>query len=74
MYVEWRVNDLRLNKGHSKYDLRKYYFTNRVVNLPNCIVAAGSAHLNLYRLDRFRYNQDIFHNSTNNYKVIELKC
>jgi len=27
-----RVNDVRLEKNRSKYDLRKYLFTNRVVN------------------------------------------
>ena len=28
-----RGNDMRLQKVQFKYDLRKYYFTNRVVNI-----------------------------------------
>ena len=39
-----RGNDLRIFKTHFKYDLRKFYFTNRVVDvwnsLPNWIVMA----------------------------------
>jgi len=30
-----RGNDLRLEKNRSKYHLRKYFFTNRVVNIWN---------------------------------------
>jgi len=32
-----RGHNLRLNKFRVKYDLRKYYFTNRVVNVWNCL-------------------------------------
>ena len=32
-----RGNNLRLNKFRVKYDLRKYYFTGRVVNVRNCL-------------------------------------
>ena len=39
-----RGNDLRLQKNRFKYDLRKYCFTNRVVNiwnsLPNYVISA----------------------------------
>ena len=32
-----RGNVLKLDKGRAKYDFRKYYFTNRVVNAWNCL-------------------------------------
>ena len=32
-----RGHNLRLNKFRVKYDLRKYYFTSRVVNVWNCL-------------------------------------
>jgi len=39
-----RGNDYKLNKVRAKYDLRKYFFTNRVVNiwnsLPNYVITA----------------------------------
>ena len=41
-----RGNDLKLNKIRAKYDLCKYFFTNRVVNiwnsLPNYVITAES--------------------------------
>jgi len=41
-----RGNDLRLQKSHLKYDKRKFYFTNRVVDqwnsLPNWFVTANN--------------------------------
>ena len=39
-----RGHNLRLHKFRAKYDLRKYYFTNRVVNiwnsLPSYVISA----------------------------------
>ena len=32
-----RGNNLRLQKHHTRYDLRKYYFNNRVVSLWNSL-------------------------------------
>jgi len=41
-----RGNDLRLQKSNVKYDMRKFYFTNRVVDhwnsLPNWVVTVTS--------------------------------
>ena len=31
----------KLDKGRAKYDFRKYYFTNRVVNAWNCLPDHG---------------------------------
>jgi len=44
-----RGNDFRLSKNRSYYDLRKYSFTNRIVNiwntLPNAVVDVDSVDL-----------------------------
>jgi len=49
-----RGNDLRLQKSHVKYDLRKFNFSNRVVNrwngLSNLVVSADTFKA---RLDKF---------------------
>ena len=61
-----RGNDLRLQKSHVKYDLRKFGFSNRVVNtwnsLPNWVVSANTTNTFKSRLDKFWQNQDIMHN------------
>jgi len=61
-----RGNDLRLQKSHVKYDLRKFNFSNRVVNtwdnLPNWIVSANTTDTFKSRLDKFWHNQDIVYN------------
>jgi len=41
-----RGNNLRLQKSHLKYDMRKFYFTNRAVDqwnsLPSWVVTANN--------------------------------
>ena len=57
-----RYNDLRIFITRFKYDLRKFCFTNRVVDawnsLPNWIVMANSTNTFKSRLDIYRYWQD----------------
>ena len=36
-----RGNDIRLQKGRTKYDLHKYYFTNRAPNIWNSLPNNG---------------------------------
>jgi len=58
-----RVNDLRLEKSYVKYVLRKFIFTNTMVNtrnsLPNWVVSANTTTTFETRLDKFWHNQDI---------------
>jgi len=62
-----RGNDLRIFKTRSKfiYDLRKFYFTNRVVDawntLPNWIVMANSTNTFKRRLDIYWKDQEIIY-------------
>ena len=53
-------NDLRLKKFRVKYDLRKYSFSVRVVNiwnsLPNLVVSANTTDTFKARLDKFWHN------------------
>jgi len=52
-----RGNDFRLSKNRSHYDLRKFSFTNRIVNiwnsLPNAVVDVDFVDLFKSRLDNF---------------------
>ena len=61
-----RGHDLRLQKIRARYDLRKYYFTNRVVNMWNSlssyVVSAESVNCFKNRLDNFWKNQEIIYN------------
>ena len=58
-----RGNDLRLHKRRSRYNLRKYCFTNRIVDvwncLPNWVVSADITNNFKTRLDKHWHNQDI---------------
>jgi len=52
-HFDHRMNDFRLQKFRSKYDIRKFYFTNRVVDawnsLPNWVVSASN--INAFKKD-----------------------
>ena len=60
-----RGHDLRLLKYRTKYDLHKYYFTSRVVNvwnsLPSFVVSAVTVNCFKSRLDKFWKNQEIIY-------------
>jgi len=54
---------MRLEKSRVKYDLRKFSFSNRVVNiwnsLPNWVLSANTTNTFKARLDKFWHNQDV---------------
>ena len=58
-----RGNHMRLEKSRVKYELRKFSFSNRVVNiwnsLPNWVVSANTTSTFKARLDKFWHNQDV---------------
>ena len=58
-----RGNDFRLQKLRVRYDLRKFGFSNRVINkwnsLPNWVVSANTTNTFKARLDKLWHNQDI---------------
>ena len=61
-----RGHDLRLQKNRARYDLLKFFFTNRVVNiwnsLPDYVVHADTVNCFKSRLDTFWSNQDLVYN------------
>jgi len=65
-----RGNDFRLSKYRSYYDLGKFSFINRIVNiwnsLPNAVVDVDSGDLFKSRLDNFCMSQDVKYNYTVN--------
>ena len=60
-----RGNMFKLNKDRAKYDLRKFYFTNRVVNawnsLPDHVVLSETVNTLKSRLDKFWQHQDMIY-------------
>jgi hypothetical protein len=61
IYGSTRGNSLRLRKVHVKFDLRKFCFSNRVIDLWNClsddVVSAPSVNAFKGRLDKFWSDQ-----------------
>jgi len=61
-----RGHDLRLRKSRAKYDLRKYFFSNRVVkvwnSLPGHVVNADTVNCFKSRLDKFWANHELMYN------------
>jgi len=59
-----RVNKLKLVPQHCKYDLRKHYFTNRVVSiwnsLPNDVAMADNINLFKNHLNSFIHSFIVF--------------
>jgi len=60
-----RGNMFKIDKGPSKYDLRKYYFTNRVANawnsLPDHAVLSETINTFKSRLDKFWQHEDMIY-------------
>ena len=60
---ENRGNDLRFQKSRLKYDMHKFYFTNRVVDkwnsLPNWVVTANNTKIFKKRIDQYWQHRDI---------------
>ena len=63
-----RGNKYKLLNNRFHYDLRKHYFSARIVNiwnsLPNHVVEVNTVNLFKARLDRFWANQDVKYNFT----------
>jgi len=57
------TSGLRLQKTRFRYDVRKYCFTNRIVNIWNSllkwVIAANTTNTFKNRLDKFWQNQEI---------------
>jgi len=59
------INLFKLDRGQAKYDLRKYYFTNRVVNawnsIPIHVVLSETINTFKSQLDKFWQHQDMIY-------------
>ena len=64
-FVLYSSNDLRLQKHRTKYDLRKYFFTNRALDvwnsLPNHVVLCDTVNTFKSKLDKFWQQQPIIY-------------
>ena len=74
-----RGNSMKLCKFRARLDIRKYSFSNRVVNiwnsLPDCVITAGTIFTFESRLDRYWKNQELVYNynailQTGTYKTL----
>ena len=69
-----RGNSLKLQKFRSRLDIRKYAFSNRVVDiwnsLPDCVVTAKSLHAFENRLDKYWSNQELVYDFAAKVNVI----
>ena len=63
LFLSNERSQLEIQKNRTKYDLCKYFFANRIVNiwnsLPSYVVSAETVNCFKTRLDRFWLNQDI---------------
>ena len=61
-----RGHHLRLTKSHHHYDLRKYYFSNRIISnwnsLPDSVIGSNTVAIFERKLDIFWCNQDCIYN------------
>ena len=61
-----RGNKYKLFKGHARYDLRKYFFSKRVIDiwnsLPDYVVNVDTVNNFKNKLDKYWYNQDMHYN------------
>lgn len=76
-----RGNKFKMQLSHIHYNLRKHFFSNRIIDvwnsLPNDIVSADSTNIFKNRLDKFWYNQDFKFDSNADIAGIgsrSLKC
>jgi hypothetical protein len=60
-----RGDRFKLFQGQVRYDLRKYFFSNRILSiwnsLPDQVVSSDSLNMFKNRFDRFMRNQDIIY-------------
>jgi len=61
-----RGNTWKIVKKFSRYDMRKYVFTQRIINIWNClpvhVVNSSSVNSFQNKLDRFWSNQEAYYN------------
>ena len=66
LFLSNKRSQLEITKNKTKYDLCKFCFANRIVNiwnsLPSYVVSAKTVNCFKTRLDRFWLNQDIIYN------------